>query len=161
MAGIRVAVLLLGLLCCHDSGAQAIAAPFTNLRVVPNPASAGQPIAARLFGSGCATFPVSESITIEGNVVTLTHETDEICGVPLPGGDWDFPIGTFPPGHYTLIYAPTSGFGGNTYVTQSVQFDVLPTGIPASSLAGLAMLILALLGVGVWQVRFRRTRPRG
>lgn len=160
MPGIRVAVLLLGLLCCHDSAAQAVAAPFTNLRVVPNPASAGQPIAARLFGSGCATIPVAQAISVQGNVVTLTHEVDEICGVPPPGGDWDFPIGAFPPGQYTLVYAPTSGFGGLTYLTETVQFAVLPAGIPAAASAALAILCISLFGIGVWQLRSRHTQLR-
>ncbi len=152
MPGIRVAVLVLGLVCCFDIGAQAIAAPFANLRVVPNPAAAGQPIAARLFGSGCATIPLAESITRQGDVVTLTHEVDEICGVPPPGGDRDFPIGAFPPGQYTLVYAPTSGFG-LTYLAESVQFTVHPSAIPALSMSALTMLCLALLGLGIWRLR--------
>lgn len=151
----RVALLLFGLAFCHAGWAQAILPPFTNLRVVPNPAPAGQPIVARLFSSGCATIPTTNTITIQDHVVTLTHETEEICGVPLPGADWDFPVGAFAPGQYTLVYAPTSGFSGNTYVTQSVQFVVVGRGIPASSIAALTILALALLGFGALRMEVK------
>ncbi len=86
----------------------------------------GQPIAARLRQRP-RDISCLESITIEGNVVTLTHETNEICGVPSSEG-----IATsrlhISPGHYTLTYAD-AWLRWKDYVTQSVQFDVLPTGI--------------------------------
>lgn len=134
--------------------------PLGNLRVLPNPARAGEPVVARLFSSGCASFdPETFVVTVQDNVVTLTHVVDEICGVPPPGFDVDFALGSFLPGDYTLIYAPTSPIIGFTYVPQSAGFVVAsPARIATVPIA--SPPIIVLLGFGTLLIGILRMARR-
>lgn len=143
----RALVLLLALLSPGLS-AQSIA-PIGNLRVVPNPAPAGLMVLARLYREGHDVAGPS-TVTVEGNIVTLTVEMYTIdFTVPPPPGDFDIPLGQFAPGHYILVYAPIDP--GGPYLTQRVEFDVQATPVPVATrlalLTGLALGMLLLAGV--------------
>ena len=141
---LRFLCLSIGLLTASASWAQSDAPPFWNPRVLPIPAIAGQPVVVRLSGGGCTVWlPDTQTVTVQGNVVTLSHVVDWLCSVPPPGGDYDFALGVFPPGNYTLVYAPIS-FSGAAYSTQTTPFVVVagPVGVP--TISGYAVLILVL-----------------
>lgn len=129
--------------------------PLTDLRVAPSVVEAGDPVFAVLNGT-CFSVVGDETVTVEGNVVTLTHELQEICGTPPPPIDFSYPIGSFAPGTYTLVYAPTSSFVGLIYLPQSVDFEVLgattPAAIPADATWAAALLVVLLLGLGAWRL---------
>jgi len=117
-----------------------------NLRVVPNPAVAGQPVAARLL-QGCyegAFAPTT--VTVAGNVVTLTQVPAPgiIClATPPPPADVDYLLGTFVQGTYTLNYF-FRDTQGNVLYQESTQFVVgAPAGVPAMT----PRLLLLLAGV--------------
>jgi hypothetical protein len=124
--------------------------PFTNLRVAPSPAHTGEPVMAVLSGF-CVANPGPEHVLVQGDVITLTHVVESLCGVPLPPMDYGFPLGSFAPGTYTLVYAPTSGRGID-YEVQSVHFSVLGgiarVAVPIDSWRINLLLALMVLGIG-------------
>jgi len=81
--------------------------PYSNLRLVPNPASATTDAAARLLYNcehGDPNGPAS--VTVQGDLITLRLPVAlEPCfdGVPPPTADVDFALGQLPPGDYTVV----------------------------------------------------------
>lgn len=158
MVVFRGLILSVGVLFAAPCFAQTMP-PLTNLRVTPNPAQAGQPVSAILRAFCFASVPGSERVTRQGSLVTLTNNVDQLCGVPLPIGHLAFPLGSFAPGKYTLVYAPTSSFDGVTYVTQSTQFVVLPnaSAVPATTSQVAALLALLIGSLGVLRLTSQRS----
>ena len=161
---LRILVVFGGLLLAFPCWPQPVMPPLTNPRIIPNPARAGEPIFVRFDVNGCSGWlPGEEQVTVLGNVVTLTHQVDWLCGVPPPNYEADFALGTFQPGTYTLVYAPTWSFG-DPYLTQSIQFGVFAIPIPASSWWAAVVLGLALLLFGSRHLTVhssRRANARG
>ncbi len=129
--------------------------PSRNLRVVPNPAIAGQPVSARLLLS-CGQGLQPATVSVLGNAVSLTQLEGPGCdiGVPPPPADVDFPLGTFAPGTYTLTYFFRSSSGALLYA-ESTQFGVVAAGVPALSRHWLLLLAVALGAFGLWRPGLR------
>jgi hypothetical protein len=144
-----VATLLLAATMTSHAGESVPA--LTNPRVIPDPAIAGQPVSLRLRWNGCGGY--SEPVVqVSGTVVTVSQTYFEICGVPPPGHDVDFAIGSFPAGSYTLTYISQSDGAPDADPSINVPFVVtgaaLTFGAPtlggvAEGLLGLALLLLA------------------
>ena len=81
--------------------------PYSNLRVVPNPASASTRVDVRLrYSCGNGIMAGTQSVTVQGDLITLRLPVVlESCfdGLPPPPGDVDFALGQLPPGDYTVI----------------------------------------------------------
>ena len=144
---------LLGLLLffvCPVARAGDLSPPLTNLRVLPSPVMAFEPVYAVLGFDGCGGWePAYEvEVHVDGSIITFTHGVHTFCGVSLPPRGVMFRIGAFPAGQYTLVYAPT-GPGGVIYPPQTVSLAVLsaPVAVPNSSITALVTLFaLILLG---------------
>lgn len=124
---------------------------LTNPHVLPYPAIADQPLSLRLTWNGCGGYsqPV---VQIAGTVVTVHQTYFEVCGVPPPGHDVDFPIGSFAAGSYTLTYISQSEGATDSNPPINVPFAVsggpltfgAPTlGVVAEGLLGLMLLLAA------------------
>ncbi len=96
--------------------------------------------------SGCGGWGDEQHVQIDGTVVTFTHQVNDMCGVGLPPMEFAFELGAFPPGHYTLVYAPTDS-SGEVVSSQTIGFVVLPSSraVPASSITTLAVLAAFIL----------------
>lgn len=125
--------------------------PPRNLRVVPNPAIAGQPVNARLLLSCDEGQFRPATVAVNGTAVTLTQVQGPSCniGVPPPPADVEFPLGAFPQGTYTLTYLYRAS-SGNVLYAESTQFGVgAAAGVPAVSAQLLILLALALGALGL------------
>jgi hypothetical protein len=102
----------------------------------------------------------------EGNAIRILeygdHVTfDDFCIFDI--GTATHPIGTFPPGDYTLTVDFTYDnypFGPATITLGVIPFTVSgaePAAVPvrSSSLLGLSALLLLLAGLAVWELRMR------
>lgn len=118
---------------------------LTNPHVVPNPAIAGQPLSLRLTWNGCGGYgqPV---VKVSGTIVTVNQTYFEICGLPPPGHDVDFPIGSFPAGSYSLAYVSQSEGSPISDPQISVPFAVAGGSLTfgAPTLGGVAEWLLGL-----------------
>jgi hypothetical protein len=158
---LRTLLVCIGLLLAFPCWPQAGMPPLSNPRIIPNPARAGEPVVVRFNVAGCSGWlPGEEQVTVQGNVITLTHQVDWICGVPPPDYEYDFTLGAYQPGTYTVVYAPTSSTG-EPYLPQSVQFGVFAVSIPSSSWWAASFLGLALLLLGSRHLTMRSSRPPG
>lgn len=139
---------------------------YSNLRIYPNPAIAGQLVTARItardFYAGCFDGPLTE-IQLTGDVVTLSIRESNLdgclVGVPPPGPfDFDAPIGRFPEGNYTLqVQFVRDISGGTTLPLLTGSFVVgAAQAIPMASKALLALLTLGMVLVAGWQWRGSR-----
>ncbi|MGQ0799836.1 MAG: hypothetical protein ACT4NL_06960 [Pseudomarimonas sp.] len=127
---------------------------FPNLRVVPNPAIAGQSVVARLTLSFCQRPIQPATVAVTGNNVTLTLVAPEPCviGVPPPPMDVNFALGALPAGSYTLTYLSRSPSGALLY-SESTQFGVVPViGIPLASTQVLILLAALLGAFAMWRL---------
>jgi hypothetical protein len=70
-------------------------------------------------------------------------------------------LGIFPPGNYTLVYAPIS-FSGTAYSIQTTPFVVVgaPVGVPTISGYAALILILAFASLAARQLRRYPTEAR-
>lgn len=143
------------------SPAHAAPDPFpsvTNPRVVPNPATAGAPVSYRILFDGCGSVqpPV---ITRAGEVVTVRQSYGQVCGLPPPPFDIDFPLGTFAAGQYTLVYISRNsspGFTDNDPIV--VPFGVVaPATVPTDARVALALLVLSVLTLAARRFRARES----
>lgn len=131
---------------------------YSDLSILTNPAIAGQPITAHIvardFYAACFDGPLTD-IQRVGNIITLTiRESDTngcVIGVPPPGPqEFDVTIGSYPEGSYTLLVRTILDVsGGPTMPDLSANFSVLgaPISVPSTTFWGLALLVLAMLGL--------------
>lgn len=132
--------------------------PYSNLRVVPNPASASTTVRARmLFSCGNGTADGPPSVTVQGDRITLRLPVIlEPCfaGVPPPPGDVDFAIGQLPPGDYTVVVLQDVSPNSIVIPALSSALQVLGPAathpVPTNARWALIVLIgvLAIVGVG-------------
>jgi hypothetical protein len=127
--------------------AQAGTPLFDNVRVAPNPAFSGQPVALLVNWGGCGAGGQTTT-SIAGSVITVTEVTGEqTCGVPPPAADVLYPLGAFSPGSYTARYIVDPGTAQQ--ITTDVPFAVTgaanANALPANHALALAGLALALL----------------
>ncbi len=139
---------------------------FSDLRIYPNPALAGQLIKARFtprdFYLTCLSEPLSD-VQRNGNVVVLSIPESAfdgcVIGLPPPGPhDFDVPIGRFPEGNYTLQvqFVPDLS-GGAPVPLLSGSFVVgAALAIPLMSNTLLALLTLGMVLIAGWQWRWSR-----
>lgn len=132
---------------------------LSNPHVVPYPAIAGQPLSLRLSWNGCGGYS-PPLVRLAGTTVTVMQTYFQICGVPPPGNDVDFPIGSFRPGRYTLTYVSQSEGSPASDPPISVPFAVtggsLTLGVPTLGVVAEWLLGIGLL-LAVW---FARSHPR-
>lgn len=142
--------------------AQPIPNPAITLRIAPSAPIAGDAVTLVIeFGDCAVPTAGTESVSIAGNVVMFTHLVPfPVCGVPPPGPQIGYPIGTFAPGNYTLLYAPTGDIPGSTWATTQFGFSVGAASVPAMSRgAGVWLLIAALALVALVRIALRREGP--
>jgi hypothetical protein len=147
--------------------AQVDATRFTNLRAVPDPATAGAPVVARIFHAPCGAGAQPEAVTgqqisVQGNTITLRLQMTAgfIClATPPPPMDEDFALGSFGAGDYTLVVQPISAIAGVTYAPLTTTFAVTGTAssIPALSNVQRVLLILTLVAAAGFALRARGT----
>lgn len=117
-------------------------------------------MSARMHYTYVCLAPHPHTVEVQGSVVIMRQDWfGSGCGIVPPGPvDFDTPLGTFPPGQYTLVYAAT--FGNFVYAPLTTQFAVLggqsAAAVPAAST--FANLALALLTLGVALLAVRSTR---
>ncbi len=136
---------------------------YSNLRLYPIPAIAGQLITARItardFVAACFEGPLTD-IQRVGDVVTLSIRESLLdgclIGVPPPGPfDFNVPIGQFPEGNYTLqvqFVPDISGGIPQPMLTGSFVVGAAQA-IPLLSKTLLAVLALGMVLVAGWQWR--------
>jgi hypothetical protein len=136
---------------------------YSNLRIYPNPAVAGQLITARItapdYGAQCFNGPLSDIQRVD-TVVTLSIRQSDFngcaIGLPPPGPfDFDTPIGQFPEGNYTLqvqFVPDISGGPALPLLTDSFVVGAAQA-IPLMSKTLLAVLALGMVLVAGWQWR--------
>jgi len=116
-----------------------------------------------------AERPGYPQITRDGNAIRLLkyghhwEDGDDLCIYPI--GTLVEPIGTFPPGNYTLtvdlIYPD---FFGDPHLLNIGMTPFTVTGpapvaaVPAVRSAGLLALVLSLSSLAIWNLRTRRRR---
>ncbi len=88
--------------------AHAQSSPFSQLRVQPNPAVAGEPVNAVVHWGGCGYTDNMPTVQVSGHEVTVTAVYQGLCGVPRPFADVTVALGTFQPGAYTLHFVGVS-----------------------------------------------------
>ena len=143
-------LLGLSLLAVSPSWAGDLYPPLVHLRASPSPAMGFQPVRAVLLWDMCGRWTPENDVNVQvdGTTITLTHEVvPEVCiGLPPPPMDVAFDIGAFPPGNYTLVYAPTSSWGA-VYAPQTTSLVVLSpsVAVPGSSITALGFLFAAVL----------------
>jgi len=144
-----VASCLLLMLVTGSVFAQPIPNPAITLRIVPSTPIAGDAVTLLIeFGDCAVPTPGTESVSITGNVVTFTHLVPfPVCGVPPPGPQIGYPIGTFAPGNYTLVYAPSGNIPGSAWATAQFGFSVGAAPVPAMSRAAGVWLLIAALAL--------------
>lgn len=137
---------------------------FSALSVLPNPAFAGQALQARSTFNLCLRREniTSTQVSLSGSVVTLRLQmqagTDPCdIGVPPPAMPINLPIGSFPPGNYTLVQQPISSNPAIVYPALSTSFSVgqAPVAVPSTSLMGNFALAL-VIGMGAVFGIYRR-----
>jgi hypothetical protein len=137
---------------------------YSNLRIFPNPATAGQLITARIaardFYAMCFDGPLTDIQRVDNTVTLSIRESSLdkcVIGTPPPGPyEFDTPIGQFPEGSYTLRvqYVPDIS-GGAPLPLLTGSFVVgAALAIPVASKA-----LLALLALGMVLVAGRQWRP--
>jgi hypothetical protein len=153
---IRVLVAIaLSLAVTAASAQQQIGSPAYSASIEPAAPAAGQLVRLVLVFDNCATpVPGTNSIVVTGTTIRFSHLVPiPICGTPPPPQPVAFDIGTFQPGSYTLVYAPTTDLQGFAWTPTPLGFTVGPASIPVLWPAGIGALLLAMLAVA-W--RFRR-----
>ncbi len=132
--------------------------PYSNLRVLPNPASTSNRIQLRLFANYNFCPDQTPVISRADNVVKVqfTHRSC-LIGTPPNSEDLDFDLGQFPIGNYTLLLQQMSEV--NIVVpTLTTSFQVFGAqdaqAVPSDSSWSLVALFLILLA-GAWMMRAR------
>ncbi|NCT67201.1 MAG: S8 family serine peptidase [Rhodanobacteraceae bacterium] len=164
----RVA-LMMALVCLFF--AQAAQAFFDTPYLAPAQPVAGQTVSIVIRGGECdaiVSFPGYPKITQEGNAITILfngvrYTNPILCNIDV--GTASFPVGSFPPGSYTLRVAlrypgPLGSFVVDTLGT--IPFTVSPAvtpPVPAPALGGLGLYLLAfaLAALAAWVLRARRS----
>jgi hypothetical protein len=165
-----ILLLLTCLFAAAGARAQDVAPPFSNLRVIDNPALAGVPVIARSLYTPCVRDEGrgESQLVISGNLVTLTITMDpkvpEGCfGVPPPPGDVDYALGSFAPGTYTLVQQVVSSVPGVTFLPLTTAFvvGIAPHHpVPVNSLPPLLVLAFGIAAVAWWSIGLRPRRRR-
>lgn len=133
----------------------ASAAPYSDLRAVPHPARAFEPVSARLHYICAAGFAVAPpTTTVAGNTITVRIPvTLDPCflGVPPPPFDIDLPLGNFAAGNYTVVALQESAAPGVVIPALSTPLLVSGSGshsIPATQPWSLLLMIGGMVLVG-------------
>jgi hypothetical protein len=146
-----LAVLLMAPTLAVAGAAQS---PFFELRAIGSPASAGLPLVARALYRFCVYEEMigSSQVSQSDGVVTLTvtmvpFPPGTACFTPPPPDFYDFPLGSFAEGDYTLILETISSIPGRTYLPVSTSFSVGPAlrSVPALSPASWLVLASAMV----------------
>lgn len=133
----------------------ASAAPYSNLRTVPQPARAFQPVSARFrynCAAGSSVAPPSTSVA--GNTITVRIPvTLDPCflGVPPPPFDIDLSLGNFAAGNYNLVALQESATPGVVIPALTTSLVVTGSGshsIPAAQPWSLLLMIGGMVLVG-------------
>lgn len=137
--------------------------------ITPAAPIAGEPVSINVHGGICDVFverPGYPQITRDGSAIRIleygNHETfEDFCIY----GIWTVtePIGTFPPGDYTLTVDFTYDnypFGPATITLGIIPFTVTGVApatapVPSSGPLGLSALLLLTMGLAVWRLRMR------
>ena len=114
-----------------------------DMAVSPNPATATQSLTLSMTCSCFAPLLNTRTIKIDADQVRLEYSASTICVPIFPPQFIEIPLGSFPPGDYTLIHAPRDEFG-NALPTDEILFGVSAIAVPAIS-----PLMLVFLGLGV------------
>ena len=141
----------------------AAAAPYSNLRVSPNPGQSGLPINARVL------FTCNNGSVFDPPVITRVGQTVrfrqpivlEPCfgGVPPPPQDIDLPIGQYTPGQYTLVIHQEPPSSNIVIPALSAPFVVLGSAqsVPIDEPWSLLAMAIIMLLLGLF--RHQRTDP--
>jgi hypothetical protein len=161
-----VALLLALVFAVFASPAQAfLDPPF----ITPSAPFAGDLVSVNIrYGVCDLVFGVAER-TQNGNsihvVLSGVHYDDVFMCNFGDGGTGVFPVGSYPPGSYTLqidfFYYSTTGIP-ETIPLGVVPFTVTaapvaPMSAPVNDYVALGLLMLFLLGLGAWRLRARRS----
>lgn len=135
--------------------------PFSNLRVIPSPAAAFTPVAARLlYACANGTRDGPEIVTVQGNRITLRIPVYlETCfaGLPPPPGDMDFSLGNLPPGTYTLVVLQDVTPSNIVIPALSTSLVVQGNGVQSVPInARWTMLLMGALLIALAAVALRR-----
>ena len=137
---------------------QGVALNCTPLQVEPNPASSGQHVSASTTCS--CFFPIEDPvISRSANEVVISYEASAICGVPPPPATYEFNLGSFAPGEYTIIHAPVAEWG-DPFETQEVLLGVDSYSVPTLGSTGTLVAWLAVLAIGVCHLTSRSSSFR-
>ena len=139
--------------------AQTEPGPAVSLRIVPTSPKAGELVTLVIEYGGCA-FPTAgtETVTVSGTVVTFSQLVPfPVCGVPPPGPQIGYPLGAFPAGNYTLVYAPRGDLPGGVWGTAQLGFSVGANPVPSIS-HGFALWFLASSFALIAFIRLSRSR---
>lgn len=139
--------------------AQSLGPSVVNPVVVPAVSSQGEPLTLVLTSYGCGEYN-APFITVSNFVVTVTQAVNPECGFATPAGEIEFPLGTFSPGSYTLVYQPTDRLNmGNIWQAQTTQFTVLePVSVPGGGGFAALLLVLTMLIPGIAVLYLNRAR---
>ena len=136
------------------------AAPYSNLRVLPNPGQSASLIQARvLFTCNNGSVFNPPVITRIGQTVHYRQQIElDPCfgGVPPPPQDMDLPIGQFTPGQYTLVVLQEPPSANTVIPALSTPFAVLGSAqsVPADSPWSMLLMSMIVLVSGLfWHQR--------
>jgi hypothetical protein len=140
--------------------AQAQATWFSQLRVEPVPAVAGQPVNFVVHWEGCGYNGEPIPVQVAGAIVTVTANYGYLCGIPLPYRDVSVPLGTFAAGTYTLRFVGVDRMSSpDTPI--DIPFEVVggapQQAISAPTGSGIAFFTLGglLMVLAGWRLRSR------
>jgi len=140
--------------------------------ITPVNPTAGETVSINVHMGVCDTIFYRDGfpqITQNGNAIRIVvygqhwEDGNELCGFPT--GTGTFPVGTFPPGQYTVTFELFYiDFFTNP---QILTLGVVPLTVagsaqpavpaPALNVPGLLALIVVIAGLAVWAVRTRRS----
>jgi len=137
----------------------AAAAPYTNLRIIPNPGQTGTPIEARVLFTCNNGFGDGQPIITRHGQLVLYQTTVVLdpcfAGVPPPPQDIDLPIGQFTPGNYTMVLLQQPTASNIVFPALTAPFVIQGSAqsVPVDAPWGLILLTAMLLILGSFWYR--------
>lgn len=162
----RLSLALVGMLCAIAStAANAYCINASDVSFVPTPVVANQAASVRLQMFVGRWFQETASASVIGNTINVFAENGVNVGIPAPGDIIVIPLGSLPPGTYSVVVATRDygGSGGTNFVvcpTVTVPLVVAggaPDAIAASALSPLWLALMAALLALVGWVVLRRS----
>lgn len=139
------------------------AAPYANLRIIPNPGQTGTPIGARVlftcnngFGDGLPIITRHGQLVLYSTTVILDPC---FAGLPPPPQDIDLPIGQFTPGSYTMVFLQQPTATNIVFPALTAPFVIQGSAqsVPVDAPWSLILLTAMLLALGAMWHRNQST----